>query len=74
MKIDLCLLSKQWIIHLNASNWSGWVFLMFSSCLPSLSYYCIQYACKIDFCVKIHFTKNINGSTNEYAKMCKKHK
>lgn len=38
MKIDLCLLSKQWIIHLNASNWSGLVFLLFPTDLPSLSY------------------------------------
>lgn len=29
VKIDLCLLSKQWIIHLNVSHWSGWVFCCF---------------------------------------------
>lgn len=45
MKIDLCLLSKQWIIHLNVSNWSGWVFLPFPTYLLSLSYYDIQIGC-----------------------------
>lgn len=37
IKIDLCLLFKQWIIHLNASNWPGWVLLLFPMYLPSRS-------------------------------------
>lgn len=49
MKIDLCLLSKQWIIHLNASNWSGWVFLLFPTYLLSLCYCYVQYVCRCGF-------------------------
>lgn len=50
MKIDLCLLFKQWDIHLNVSNCSVMVFPLFQTHLPSLFILLyIQYVCKFGF-------------------------